>query len=89
VLFETTRHRYTEALMASIPRPTPTRRLTTIEGRPPDLRQPPDGCRFHPRCPHATPVCAIDTPAWTVEADDHGYECHAPAGAATGDRVVG
>jgi peptide/nickel transport system ATP-binding protein len=52
-------HPYTQGLLGSFPPLTgPLERLTGIPGAPPDLRNPPSGCRFHPRCPH----CTTDTP---------------------------
>jgi peptide/nickel transport system ATP-binding protein len=46
-------HPYAQGLLQSFPPLTgPLERLTGIPGSPPDLRNPPDGCRFHPRCPH-------------------------------------
>ncbi|HET8894002.1 MAG TPA: ABC transporter ATP-binding protein [Gaiellaceae bacterium] len=50
------RHPYTRGLLQSFP-PLhgPRERLTGIPGMPPDLRDPPAGCRFHPRCPHCLP----------------------------------
>ena len=55
-LFATPRHPYTVGLMSSFPPLTgPLERLTGIPGSPPDLRDPPSGCRFHPRCPHCSP----------------------------------
>ena len=49
-------HPYTQGLLTSFPPLSgPLVRLTGIPGAPPDLRQPPRGCRFHPRCPHCTP----------------------------------
>src|SRR5947199_2937388 len=46
-------HPYTQGLLESFPPLTgPLLRLTGIPGSPPDLRDPPSGCRFHPRCPH-------------------------------------
>jgi peptide/nickel transport system ATP-binding protein len=53
-------HPYTQGLLASFPPLSgPLTRLTGIPGSPPDLRDPPAGCRFHPRCPH----CLPDKPA--------------------------
>ncbi len=47
------RHPYTKGLMASFPPLTgPIAKLVGIPGQPPDLADPPSGCRFHPRCPH-------------------------------------
>jgi len=52
-------HPYTQGLLGSFPPLSgPLERLTGIPGAPPDLRNPPSGCRFHPRCPH----CTTDTP---------------------------
>jgi len=52
-------HPYTQGLLRSFPPLTgPLERLTGIPGTPPDLRNPPSGCRFHPRCPH----CTTDSP---------------------------
>src|SRR6201991_4421062 len=53
------RHPYTIGLMRSVPRLDLPRgiRLETIEGLPPDLRTPPAGCRFAPRCPHRLDTC--------------------------------
>jgi peptide/nickel transport system ATP-binding protein len=50
------RHPYTQGLLNSFPPLTgPRQTLTGIPGAPPDLREPPSGCRFHPRCPHCRP----------------------------------
>ncbi len=60
-------HPYTRGLMGSFPALTGANvRLTGIAGSPPDLRQPPSGCRFHDRCPHAMPIC-IDTSPWPID----------------------
>jgi peptide/nickel transport system ATP-binding protein len=49
-------HPYTQALLRSFPPLTgPVTRMTGIPGSPPDLANPPSGCRFHPRCPHCLP----------------------------------
>jgi peptide/nickel transport system ATP-binding protein len=55
VLFRHALHPYTTGLMSSFPPLTgPILPLTGIAGSPPDLAQPPPGCRFHPRCLHCT-----------------------------------
>ena len=64
-LFSATRHPYTEALLKSIPKlaqPSHTR-LEAISGRPPDLVNPPAGCKFAARCPYAQPRCLEEEPA--------------------------
>jgi len=55
-LAESPLHPYTQGLLQSFPPLTgPRVKLTGIAGAPPDLREPPAGCRFHPRCPHCVP----------------------------------
>ena len=56
VLHTNPQHPYTRGLMESFPPLTgPLQRLVGIPGSPPDLADPPSGCRFHPRCPHCVP----------------------------------
>ena len=63
-LFQKPQHPYTEALMRSIPKidTDKNRRLLTIKGNVPSLREIPSGCRFHPRCPLASEKCKSDEP---------------------------
>ncbi len=62
-IFERPLHPYTHALMSAFPSITgPKRTLATLPGEPPDLLHPPPGCRFHPRCPYATSICAEEAP---------------------------
>ncbi|MDP2481088.1 MAG: ABC transporter ATP-binding protein [Candidatus Palauibacterales bacterium] len=57
-LFEAPAHPYTAGLMAAVPDPDrPAQRLTAIPGNVPEPTRWPDGCRFHPRCPHAWERC--------------------------------
>ncbi len=56
-LFAGAKHPYTQGLMNSFPPLTgPLERMTGIPGSPPDLADPPSGCRFHTRCPHCLPA---------------------------------
>ncbi|MBB0970466.1 ABC transporter ATP-binding protein [Dietzia aerolata] len=75
-------HPYTEALLSSIPRPDqpPHTRLTVIEGRPPNLREMPGGCRFAPRCTQKTDIClSVDPPLEELHGSaDHRVSCHHP-----------
>jgi peptide/nickel transport system ATP-binding protein len=66
-------HPYTIGLMRSVPRLDMPRaqRLETIEGLPPDLRAPPAGCRFAPRCPFRIDVCSQDPALREVAAGHH------------------
>jgi oligopeptide/dipeptide ABC transporter ATP-binding protein len=61
------RHPYTEGLLRSLPRVTEkVERLAVIPGAVPNPRQWPEGCRFHPRCPHAWPRCRAEVPPLAV-----------------------
>jgi peptide/nickel transport system ATP-binding protein len=79
-LFQHMRHPYTRALLASIPRLSQdsTQRLLTIGGLPPDLANPPAGCRFAPRCSRASDKCRSDEPPLTGETADHLFSCWHP-----------
>ena len=56
-------HPYTEALLAAFPSIAgPKKELSSITGFPPDLLNPPQGCRFHPRCKHAKAICEKEEP---------------------------
>jgi peptide/nickel transport system ATP-binding protein len=62
-LFRSPRHPYTVGLLSSFPSVHgPKRRMQGIPGLPPDLRDLPPGCPFHPRCPWAMPVCTVTEP---------------------------
>jgi peptide/nickel transport system ATP-binding protein len=77
-------HPYTQGLIQSFPPLTgPRERLTGIPGAPPDLRDPPSGCRFHPRCPHCRPEDAAlylrqttERPRLREVAPEHQVACH-------------
>jgi oligopeptide/dipeptide ABC transporter ATP-binding protein len=73
---------YTEALLAAIPIPDPKRNREreriVLEGEPPNPIDPPSGCRFHPRCPHATDICKNVEPPLTEYANGHLAACHHP-----------
>lgn len=78
------RHRYTEALLAAMPRMDlpPHARLATIPGRPPDLTKAIAGCAFAPRCGKAAAICGEQLPlARPAGEDGHRFACHDPANA--------
>ncbi len=79
-LFEHTRHRYTQALLASIPSLAHDRgeELYSIGGTPPDLSVPTAGCGFAPRCAAASDQCRTDQPPLTSD-DAHAFACWNPA----------
>jgi len=67
-------HPYTKALLDAVP--MPGRDLQTIPGALADALNPPPGCRFHPRCPSATPLCQQDRPRLKEVAKDHLVACY-------------
>jgi peptide/nickel transport system ATP-binding protein len=71
-------HPYAAVLRDASPVPDPSRRgvLPRIVGEIPSAANPPPGCPFHPRCPHAMPVCARELPRWTPAAGGGGVACH-------------
>jgi peptide/nickel transport system ATP-binding protein len=74
-IFRAPRHPYTQALLAALPTVGQARgALRVIEGRVPDLIDPPPGCRFAPRCPHRMPECDR-VPLLTAESADHRIAC--------------
>jgi peptide/nickel transport system ATP-binding protein len=78
-LFSRPQHPYTWGLLGSLPgRNLNAERLYSIPGAPPSLINPPPGCRFAPRCPHAMDICRTDPapePEPTMWAD-HTVACH-------------
>lgn len=75
-VFRRPRHPYTYLLLASTPSVKgPRRKLAPLEGEPPDLLAPPSGCRFHPRCPFATGICAKDEPPYQDSSPGHQVAC--------------
>ena len=74
--FQRPAHPYTRRLLASVP--SPDGEIRDIPGEVPSLVGPPSGCRFHPRCEHATAQCQATRPAPRALADAHGVRCHHP-----------
>jgi oligopeptide/dipeptide ABC transporter ATP-binding protein len=86
-LFANVRMPYTEALLKSIPKleDASHTRLQIIGGRPPDLINPPPGCRFAPRCPYAQAKChAEQPPLIEAETPGHVFRCWFPVGTEAG-----
>jgi oligopeptide/dipeptide ABC transporter ATP-binding protein len=63
-IFKSPQHPYTWSLLRSVPRVDEARkdRLVSIKGLPPDLSNPPPGCKFHPRCPFVIERCKVEEP---------------------------
>lgn len=76
-LFAAPLHPYSRRLISSIPTLGGQRhRIEGIPGLAPSPRNWPTGCRFHPRCPDALPVCSQEAPISTTHADDQRVVCH-------------
>jgi oligopeptide/dipeptide ABC transporter ATP-binding protein len=84
-LYARPRHPYSKALQSAIPVPDPDQAdrssRAAVRGEPPSPIRPPGGCRFHPRCPKAQSLCAIEEPKLEVKFGDpanHVVACHFP-----------
>ncbi|MDH5770180.1 MAG: ABC transporter ATP-binding protein [Candidatus Bathyarchaeota archaeon] len=76
-IFKEPLHPYTQALMAAFPSiKTAKKEMTSIRGFPPDLLNPPSGCRFHPRCSYAMSVCKKEEPRFIEVSGGHYVGCH-------------
>ena len=77
-LYRSPQHPYTQALLAAVPIPRPSARqaLVPLKGEIPSPSNPPPGCHFHTRCPHAQPRCRVETPALRRMAQGHWASCH-------------
>jgi peptide/nickel transport system ATP-binding protein len=78
ILFHTPLHPYTEALLASVPKPNPRIKKVRIEltGEVPSPANPPSGCYFHPRCKYAQPECSQTEPQLREIHPGHFVACH-------------
>ena len=78
-VFKHPQHPYTYGLMSAFPSIVgPKRELTILPGEPPDLLNPPTGCRYHPRCPKMTDICRERVPAFRDIGDNHLVACFHP-----------
>ncbi len=77
-IYDSPRHPYTQALLASAPSLDPRRRTerAPISGDPPNPIDPPSGCRFRTRCPFAEDVCAAVAPTNSAVGGRHVVACH-------------
>ncbi|MGL4324363.1 MAG: ABC transporter ATP-binding protein [Beijerinckiaceae bacterium] len=82
-LFTSPQHPYTKHLIGSLPRIGDKGERKSLEGTPPSLADPPPGCRFHPRCPLARPVCSQHVPLMKTLAPSHRVACHVVNGDAS------
>jgi len=75
-LFRQPLHPYTRGLLDSVPKVVQKGELSTIRGTVPNLIDPPPGCRFHPRCPHAMDVCRQAKPPTIEHSPGHWVACY-------------
>jgi len=79
-LFLDPQHPYTQALINVIPMPNPKemrkKMYQILRGEIPSALNPPQGCRFHPRCPHAKPNCSKKEPEFQEIRAGHFLACH-------------
>ncbi|WP_342363970.1 ABC transporter ATP-binding protein [Terrarubrum flagellatum] len=79
-IFANPLHPYTRHLIGSLPRIGDLTPRAGLEGSPPNLANPPSGCRFHPRCPLAMPVCKERAPEMIAATPGHRVACFAVNG---------
>jgi peptide/nickel transport system ATP-binding protein len=76
-VFSRPNHPYTQSLLASVPRLESRKRaFAAVKGEIPSPLNPPSGCHFHPRCPHAMARCKEERPALREVAPGHHSACH-------------
>lgn len=78
-IFKRPLHPYTHGLLSAFPSIVgPKRQLAAMPGEPPDLINPPPGCRFHPRCPYAQEICKGEVPEFKDWGSEHLVACYFP-----------
>jgi peptide/nickel transport system ATP-binding protein len=75
-IFAAPLHPYTQHLVSSLPVIGERSTKASLKGAPPNLANPPGGCRFHPRCPFAMDICRSEVPALREVAPRHRVACH-------------
>lgn len=75
-LFKETLHPYSKMLISSVPSIRVKKTFKSIPGLPPNLINPPPGCRFHPRCPYVMDICKIREPKLCEARRDQLVACH-------------
>ncbi len=75
-IFNEPQHPYTKMLINALPKIGDDSQKEGIPGTPPSLKNPPSGCRFAARCPHATEACRLVEPDRVGVGEDHYASCH-------------
>jgi peptide/nickel transport system ATP-binding protein len=76
IIFNAPRHPYTQHLIRSLPMIGDRTSKASLPGSPPNLANPPSGCRFHPRCPLAQEICRVEVPEMLDLGGRHRVACH-------------
>jgi peptide/nickel transport system ATP-binding protein len=76
VIFNAPSHPYTQHLIRSLPMVGDKSSRISLGGSPPSLASPPEGCRFHPRCPVVMEVCRTEVPSMVELGGGHRAACH-------------
>jgi len=69
-------HGYTMMLLNSVPTLRTDKKLRSIPGSPPSLINPPQGCRFHPRCQYVMDICKVKEPPMFKKGEEHYAKCY-------------
>lgn len=77
-LFKNPMHPYTKALLSAVPVPNPDIKMnrTVLEGDIPSPANPPEGCKFHTRCPECMEICKTKRPVFKDYGNEHQTACH-------------
>ena len=75
-IFNAPLHPYTQHLIGSLPMIGERSNKTSLRGTPPNLANPPSGCRFHTRCPYVMDICRTVVPEMVKVKDRHRVACH-------------
>jgi peptide/nickel transport system ATP-binding protein len=75
-IFNAPAHPYTQHLISSLPMIGERSNKTSLQGTPPNLANPPSGCRFHTRCPYVMDRCRTEVPEMVKVKDRHRVACH-------------
>jgi len=76
IIFNAPLHPYTQHLIRSLPMIGERSPKVSLRGAPPNLANPPSGCRFHVRCPYAMDVCRTEVPDLVPVRENHRVACH-------------
>jgi peptide/nickel transport system ATP-binding protein len=76
IIFNAPLHPYTQHLIHSLPMIGERSNKAGLRGTPPNLANPPSGCRFHARCPYVMDICRTEVPALVPVRDQHRVACH-------------